>query len=61
MISLIFGLLLSFHPIHLSITEIDHNEKSKALQVTMRIFVDDLPLYVTNPGFGFFPDACAAA
>jgi len=26
-----------------------------------RIFVGDLPLYVTNPGFGFFPDACAAA
>ena len=46
MMSLLFGLLLSFHPIHLSITEIEHNEKSKALQMTMRIFVDDLELSI---------------
>jgi hypothetical protein len=48
MISLVFGLVLSFHPIHLSITEIDHNEKSKALQITMRIFIDDLELSIRN-------------
>jgi hypothetical protein len=48
MISLLFGFLLSFHPIHLSITEIEHNEKSKALQITMRIFVDDLELSIRN-------------
>jgi hypothetical protein len=48
MISLIFGVLLSFHPIHLSITEIDHNEKSKALQITMRIFIDDLETAIRN-------------
>jgi hypothetical protein len=46
--SLLFGLILSFHPIHLSITEIDHNEKSKALQVTMRIFIDDLELSIRS-------------
>lgn len=46
MISLIFGFLLSFHPIHLSITEIELNEKSKALQMTMRIFLDDLELSI---------------
>jgi hypothetical protein len=44
--SLLLGLVLWFHPIHLSITEIDHNEKSKALQVTMRIFIDDLELSI---------------
>jgi hypothetical protein len=46
MTSLLLGFVLWFHPIHLSITEIDHNEKSKALQVTMRIFVDDLELSI---------------
>lgn len=46
MISLIFGFVLSFHPIHLSITEIELNEKSKALQMTMRIFLDDLELSI---------------
>lgn len=46
MMSLLFGFVLWFHPIHLSITEIDHNEKSKALQMTMRIFIDDLELSI---------------
>jgi len=46
MMCLLFGFALWFHPIHLSITEIDHNEKSKALQITMRIFVDDLELSI---------------
>lgn len=48
MISVILGILLSFHPIHLSITEIDHNEKSKALQITTRIFIDDLELSIRH-------------
>lgn len=42
MISLILAFFVSLHPIHLSITEIEHSEKSKALQITMRIFIDDL-------------------
>ncbi|HEX8059717.1 MAG TPA: DUF6702 family protein [Cyclobacteriaceae bacterium] len=46
MMSLLFSFVLWFHPIHLSITEIDHNEKSKALQMTMRIFIDDLELSI---------------
>ena len=46
MMSLLFSLALWFHPIHLSITEIEHNEKSKALQMTMRIFIDDLELSI---------------
>jgi hypothetical protein len=46
MMSLLLSLLLSFHPIHLSITEIEHNQKSKALQLTMRIFIDDLELSI---------------
>ena len=46
MISMFIGLLLTFHPIHLSITEVEHNEKSKAIQITMRIFIDDLELSI---------------
>lgn len=48
MISLLLSLFVSFHPIHLSITEIEHNEKSKALQITMRIFIDDLETSIRN-------------
>jgi len=48
MISVIFAFVAWFHPIHLSITEIDFNEKSKALQLTSRIFIDDLELSIRN-------------
>ena len=34
--------LLSLHPIHLSVSEINYSEKDKALQITSRIFIDDL-------------------
>lgn len=30
------------HPMHISVTEIDFDEKDKALEITMRIFADDL-------------------
>jgi len=30
------------HPFHVSICEIDHDEKTNALQITHRIFLDDL-------------------
>lgn len=48
MISVLLGFWLTLHPIHLSITEVDYNEKSRALQLTMRIFVDDLETSVRN-------------
>ncbi len=48
MISVLLGFWLAFHPIHLSITEVDYSEKSRALQLTMRIFVDDLELSIRN-------------
>src|ERR1041384_8065293 len=34
------------HPIHISVTEINYNEKSKSLQMTTRIFADELELGV---------------
>lgn len=36
------ALALVLHPMHVSVTEIEFDEKSKALEMTMRIFADDL-------------------
>jgi hypothetical protein len=44
--SLLLALLGHVHPIHLSVTEINYNEKDKALQITSRIFIDDLELSI---------------
>ena len=46
MISLLYSFFLLFHPIHLSVSEIDYSEKDKALQITSRIFLDDLELSI---------------
>ena len=35
-------LLFYLHPIHVSVTEIEFDEKDKALEIMMRVFVDDL-------------------
>lgn len=42
MIALFCSFLLFLHPIHLSVSEISYSEKDKALQITSRIFIDDL-------------------
>jgi hypothetical protein len=34
------------HPIHISVTEINYSEKDKALQITSRLFIDDLELSI---------------
>jgi hypothetical protein len=34
--------LFSFHPIHVSVTEITYDEKDKELEIISRIFIDDL-------------------
>ena len=47
---MIFSLLLFLtgflHPVHLSVTEINYSDKDKALQITSRIFIDDLELSI---------------
>jgi len=48
MISLLYSILLFLHPIHLSVSEINYSEKDKALQITSRIFLDDLELSIRN-------------
>lgn len=37
-----FATLLWLHPIHVSVTEVEYSEKNKSLQITSRIFIDDL-------------------
>lgn len=44
LLNLVF--LLLPHPIHISVTEIEYSEKNKALQITSRIFIDDLELSI---------------
>jgi hypothetical protein len=36
----------SIHPIHISVTEVTYSEKDKALQITSRLFIDDLELSI---------------
>lgn len=48
MVSLLLPLLLWLHPLHISVTEVDYNEKVKALQLTSRIFIDDLELAIRS-------------
>ena len=41
--------LLTFHlahPVHISVTEINYNEKDKSLQIISRLFIDDLELSI---------------
>jgi hypothetical protein len=37
-------LVLSLHPLHVSVTEIEFDEKDKALEIMMRVFIDDAEL-----------------
>src|SRR5690349_12266381 len=48
MISVLFAFIVSLHPIHVSIAEVDHNADAKALQITLRIFIDDLETSIRN-------------
>ncbi|MEJ0057811.1 MAG: DUF6702 family protein [Bacteroidota bacterium] len=46
--TLLIQLLLLWlpHPIHVSVTEAEYNEKTKSLQIISRIFIDDLELSI---------------
>lgn len=41
-LSVIFSGLVALHPIHVSVTDIVHDEKERELEIIMRIFTDDL-------------------
>jgi hypothetical protein len=66
------SLLSYLHPVHMSVTEINYSEKDKALQITSRIFIDDLELSIRreikdedldllNPGKGKTTDQLVSA
>jgi hypothetical protein len=42
MMTWIAGVLLMVHPMHVSITEISYNTQARAVQITVRLFIDDL-------------------
>jgi len=42
--SLIISAILSVHPFHVSVSDIKYKEDLKAIQISMRIFLDDLEL-----------------
>jgi hypothetical protein len=42
MINFIFLLLCFFHPFYVSVTEINHNAKTKSVEISTKIFFDDL-------------------
>ena len=49
LISIVF-LLSSVHDFHSSVTQIDHNKEAKALQITVRLFSDDLSAALVKDG-----------
>lgn len=56
---------LSLHPIHVSVTEIEYDQKDRALEVMMRVFIDDLESTLRNhlaqPGLNILhPDSKAS-
>lgn len=46
MLSVVYACVLWMHPIHISVSEISYSEKDRALQITSRIFIDDLELAI---------------
>jgi hypothetical protein len=44
----ILTLGLYLHPIHVSVTEIEYDEKDKSLEIMMRVFIDDLEETMRN-------------
>ena len=60
-------IMTALHPLHVSVTEIKFDPKDKELEITVRIFLDDLEeairqdrklatLDITNPGTGLTTD-----
>ena len=41
-------LSLLLHPMHVSVTEIEFDEKDKRLEIMMRVFIDDLEVSLRN-------------
>lgn len=46
MLNIVFLFLSFFHPFYVSVTEINHNAKNKTLEVSVKIFFDDLEAHI---------------
>jgi hypothetical protein len=44
----LLSVLFYLHPIHVSVTEIEFDRKDKALEIMMRVFIDDMELTLRN-------------
>ena len=71
-LSQVVAFALYFHPIHVTVTEIEYDEKDKALEIMMRVFIDDFELSlreelnqpeldILNPNAGQTTDQLAGA
>ena len=52
LISLVGSYNNTTHPIHISQCEVNHDDESKTLQVTLHLFVDDLEMAIEEAGLG---------
>ena len=43
-------LLTNLHPFHVSVCEVYHNEDNRSIEISMKIFIDDLELSIQNAG-----------
>ena len=43
-------LMAPFHDFHSSVTQVDYNEKNKSLEISVRLFTDDLCVALENSG-----------
>ena len=41
LLNLLTFLLLGYHPVHLSVTNIEYNQQKKKFEVSVRVFIDD--------------------
>ncbi|MBB3698458.1 hypothetical protein KMW28_16150 [Flammeovirga yaeyamensis] len=44
------GLTSFFHPIHLSVSEVNFNQESKSIEISSKVFIDDLEDGIVNIG-----------
>ena len=48
--SFCFILISNLHPFHVSVCEVYHNPKTQSLEISMKIFIDDLELGIQKQG-----------
>jgi len=49
--TILLSLFLSFHPFHVSVMTVNHSAEEKSLQITLKIFADDLEEAMNRDSF----------